>query len=298
MRVFDEMSAKFVGTRYNHAQFGKKFLNFFFMKSTVYTLLLILISALTFFNFKYFEKKFVPPGTVFVNDTLYWDKSEVSNLHWFEFVYWNKKYFGENSEQYKNSLPDTTVWRDIEPERTIYHNHPAYRDYPVVGITYEQAIRYCNWRTERVKEVIKSGAYNNKIIPENFYYRLPEKIEWEYAASAVNSEKTQKLMDSKKYTGYHFNNVIVATATSESVKPNPNATITAPVKSYFPNIYGIYNLIGNVAEMTATKGIAKGGSWNDLKTEVTIEKDFVYDGANSWTGFRCVCEVKWNKTDL
>ena len=63
-----------------------------------------------------------------------------------------------------HSLPDSTVWRSQmsynEPMVTQYYRHPAYQDYPVVGVSWQQAVEYCDWRTDRVNErrIIESGA--------------------------------------------------------------------------------------------------------------------------------------------
>jgi formylglycine-generating enzyme required for sulfatase activity len=69
-----------------------------------------------------------------------------------------------------------------------------------------------------------------------------------------------------------------------------SADITSPVKSYFPNKIGVYNLIGNVAEMISEEGIAKGGSWINKPEEVSVTEDFHYTKPSDWLGFRCVCE--------
>ena len=75
-------------------------------------------------------------------------------------------------------------------------------------------------------------------------------------------------------------------------KPTQNVDITAPVKSYWPNAAGCYNLIGNVSEMTNQKGIAKGGSWINNPNEITVEKEISYTKPTAWLGFRCVAELK------
>ena len=53
-------------------------------------------------------------------------------------------------------MPDTLVWREKlaynEPLVEYYFRHPAYRNYPVVGVTWVQANEYCAWRTDRVNE--------------------------------------------------------------------------------------------------------------------------------------------------
>jgi formylglycine-generating enzyme required for sulfatase activity len=69
------------------------------------------------------------------------------------------------------------------------------------------------------------------------------------------------------------------------------ADITAPVKSYWPNGYGLYNVNGNVAEMIADKEIVAGGSWNDPGYDVRNESVKPYKGAARNVGFRIVATV-------
>ena len=97
------------------------------------------------------------------------DQTEITNLQYREYTYWMKRVFwedgeGEFSYLYSHALPDSTVWRSElsynEPMVTQYFRHPAYQDYPVVGVSWQQAMDYCDWRTDRVNErrLIESGA--------------------------------------------------------------------------------------------------------------------------------------------
>lgn len=90
--------------------------------------------------------------------SFYMDETEVSNVDWLEYLYWLSQNFPEDRELYYNALPDTLVWRNPlsynEPYVDNYLRHPAYQDYPVVGVTWEQANAYCVWRTDRVNEEI------------------------------------------------------------------------------------------------------------------------------------------------
>lgn len=90
--------------------------------------------------------------------SFYMDQTEVSNVDWLEYLYWLNQNFPDDRELYYNAIPDTLVWRNPlsynEPYVDNYLRHPAYQDYPVVGVTWEQANDYCVWRTDRVNEEI------------------------------------------------------------------------------------------------------------------------------------------------
>lgn len=90
--------------------------------------------------------------------SFYMDETEVSNADWLEYLQWLNHTFPNDRELYYNALPDTLVWRSPlsynEPYVDLYLRHPAYQDYPVVGVTWEQAQAYCVWRTDRVNEHI------------------------------------------------------------------------------------------------------------------------------------------------
>ncbi|PJC61397.1 MAG: hypothetical protein CO022_10065, partial [Flavobacteriales bacterium CG_4_9_14_0_2_um_filter_32_27] len=139
-----------------------------------------------------------PSGTVKIKGNIYIDKTEVSNFDWREYVMWLEKTYGKTAMEYRNALPDTLVWKEKEsfnePYTQYYYSHPAYNDYPVVGISYEQAVQYCKWRTERVKELFETKMLTDKknVYPTNFEYRLPTKEEWEAAAKIGYSEKIQQ----------------------------------------------------------------------------------------------------------
>ncbi len=91
--------------------------------------------------------------------SFYMDMTEVRNLDYLEYMHWlNRVYADENPRIIQKALPDTLVWRTKlgynEPMVEYYFRHPAYRDYPVVGVNWLQARDYCAWRTDRVNEFI------------------------------------------------------------------------------------------------------------------------------------------------
>ena len=256
----------------------------------IFTLIVSLV-CLSFSGFK--PKKFVPPGTVQINDTLFADETEISNFSWREFEYWTMIKFGKNSKEHVAVMPDTTVWRQPnssnEPYVQYYYRHLAYKDYPVVGISYEQAIQFCEWRTARVKEFCSiSKKYQNI----NFHYRLPSKQEWESLTFNGQFEFSNNGKDEKGYMKMNVRRETVKKFEDDKVYDSGGVDVTAPVYAYKPNILKIYNLIGNVSEMVSEKGVAKGGGWINLVEECRIGREQNYSSPTAWLGFRCVCVVK------
>ena len=91
--------------------------------------------------------------------SFYMDETEVSNVDYQEYLYWlNRVYGADYKEVPRKALPDTLVWRDPlaynEPYVDNYFRHPAFKDYPVVGVNWLQANDYCAWRSDRVNERI------------------------------------------------------------------------------------------------------------------------------------------------
>jgi gliding motility-associated lipoprotein GldJ len=103
--------------------------------------------------------------------SFFMDEHEVTNLMYLEYLDWLKRIFDPNDENYKNiyegALPDTLVWRDRlgynETMTNNYLRHPAYKDYPVVGVNWIQAVEFCKWRTNRVNEdILEKNKYLKK----------------------------------------------------------------------------------------------------------------------------------------
>lgn len=97
------------------------------------------------------------PARVTVS-SFYLDQTEITNFHWCEYMYWIGRAYETYPVVSKNVLPDTNSWRSplgfSEKFVEYYLRHPAYRDYPVVGVSWLQASDYCKWRTDRVNEYI------------------------------------------------------------------------------------------------------------------------------------------------
>lgn len=129
-------------------------------------------------------------------NSFYMDETEISNLQYGEYVYWlNRVFDPSSSDVYKLSLPDTLCWRNRlafnEPYVEYYFRHPAYKDYPVVGVNWLQASAFAAWRTDRVNEMIldreKIHPYKDNRVKEeeNFNTRA-------YLADQYNPESRKK----------------------------------------------------------------------------------------------------------
>lgn len=254
--------------------------------------------------------------------SFYMDQYEIRNIDWREYTNWMQVVFGKTLPKFVEKVqPDGKVWREElaynEPYLQNYFTHPAFDQYPVVGVSWEQAMDYCTWRTDRVNELalINAGiitAPDFKKIPkqadsiasvfvfntqkyllQSTYkptagkkamknlndsvrkvdmsdgilfpeYRLPTEAEWEFAAYSIISGKDGLVPEGKIYPwsgsqvrnprkrelGQMQANFVRGRGdmmgTSGSL--NDKATITAPVNSYYPNDFGLYNMAGNVNE--------------------------------------------------
>jgi len=201
--------------------------------------------------------------------------------------FYRKKMFDTNRFNYtfNNGLyidsiriyPDTLCWiNDLtygysEPLVKSYFWHPAYNNYPVVGVSWNQANAYCNWRTERLNNAILETS--NHI--EDFYpsFRLPTEAEWEYAAIGSDENKKNKNEENisspnifpwkeKKLTdkkgNFYANFGPIIDRNGYWVKPFSEGIIdknhqesyvyTSPIKSFPANGFKLYDMAGNVAE--------------------------------------------------
>ncbi|MGC6478998.1 MAG: gliding motility lipoprotein GldJ [Flavobacteriaceae bacterium] len=126
--------------------------------------------------------------------SFYIDETEVTNLMYMEYLDWLEMVFPKNDPRYRliyeGALPDTLVWRNqlgyLEELTTNYLRHPAYAEYPVVGVNWLQAVQFAEWRTNRVNEFIlereayieRDVRYNeidaNSTFSTDTYLKLPQ----------------------------------------------------------------------------------------------------------------------------
>ena len=218
-----------------------------------------------------------------------------------------------------NVYPDTTVWiNDFEnsfnePYVRLYFSHGGYSEYPVVGVSWEQANAFSNWRTDFLRRSLgREGVY---VEP----YRLPTEAEWEFAARAgVNENKYpwEGDLPLTEEKGCFYANF----KPQEGNYVQDGHVITSRVGTYAPNDFGLYDMAGNVSEWTSTaftesvsklqgdlnpeyrydaavedpykmkRKIVRGGSWKDVAHNIRSDiRMWEYQNEQrSYIGFRCV----------
>ena len=215
--------------------------------------------------------------------------------------------------------PDTLVWlQDFtyaqnEPMVEKYFWHPAFDNYPVVGVSWRQARAFCVWRTR----LIEDFSYRIGEAPPN-RFELPTEVQFEYAARGgrrdadypwggpyIRNSRGCLLANFKPGRGNYWDD-------------GGNYTVSST--AYFPNDYGLYNMAGNVSEWTSSaydesaavfthdlnptysyeakadepevmkRKTIKGGSWKDIGYFIQNgSRSYEYqDTAKAYVGFRCV----------
>ena len=126
--------------------------------------------------------------------SFYIDQTEVRNLDYLEYLHWTERVFAANFfDVVKKAYPDSLVWRDRlaynEPYVEYYLRHPAYRDYPVVGVNWLQASDFCAWRTDRVNEfiLVREGILDYSPSPtENDYFNTDQYLAGKWQGTVVS----------------------------------------------------------------------------------------------------------------
>lgn len=292
----------------------------------VLTLIFFLFLIISLSAQKKKNKLPVPPNSASINDSLSIDQTEICNIHWLEYL----MYLSRDSGRvfYDKALPDTLSWSEIDTtgsQASHYLRYPAYRYFPVVGVTFEQAIEFCKWRSKAVTDMWNKD--NPKSIPLEFTYRLPTNQEWMAAAQGkLDLEKHpygyEKYLDKPRLSNdvnLYFDQLNGDSLSLELFKKKINnyrKTSKEPIfnilkKSFLgvfsskkmteyayslpSNSTNCYHMIGNVSEMIAEKGLSKGGSWAHKLGESQIVKNQKYTKPEPWLGFRCVVEVHIKK---
>ena len=229
-------------------------------------LVLILVLNLTS-EFVLSQEKFeTPPGTIFLKDNLFIDKTPVTNIMFLEYLtvkdIIRKKGFNSFSDFHKStdekfdkliilypSYLETLNQKDSFLTKKNYFENTKYEYFPVLRITKEQAMDFCKWRTEMV---LYSWVNKNKTINYNINYRLPQEAEMNLA---------KEYFSQRNKFEFHYGKNPTKFKTDKNV-----------------NSFIIYN----ISEFTISENIF-GNNWkNNSPTEFP----------NEITGFRCVCEIQ------
>lgn len=272
-----------------------------------------------------------PPGTIAVNDSLFCDRTEASNFYWLEYEYWVKTVMGQGSTVDSATGMDTTGWWQYTGagNQYSYLRHPAYLDFPVVGVTYQQAITYSAWRSDRVMELMLIGAgiieertgqtADSRFTIEGFYatdslkayhhlpypdYSLPTYEEWQIALNASDSLAMANLKECKgtkkaDYVGPFFlycaDQVLGDRFVVNSIEQHDHRSPEHIVKTDCFNCPGniIWHMRGNVAELSAVPTQVLGGAWSNTLDTILLDQPFPSNAPHFTTGFRNVC--RWRK---
>ncbi len=282
-------------------------------------------------------KNYVDESYAEVMDQMYLPREDVGGNRVFDtsllkYSYLEREKTSKSNVNEKNNVipvdlnvyPDTTVWakdfayanNDVMVRNYFWHT--AYEEYPVVGVSWNQAKAFCNWRTKKKNDYLAAIGTGVKT-PE---FRLPTEAEWEFAArGGIDNGKYPwggpYVTDAK---GYYLANF-------RPKRDNLAAdgfTYTVESFSFQSNDYGLYNMAGNVSEWTSTsynitssyvtsslsadvddpknkRKIIRGGSWKDVAYFLEVStKDYEYaDSTKSYIGFRTVQdylgEANWDK---
>ena len=262
------------------------------------------------------------------------DQTEITNNEYRQFVYqaiqvgeaddvggsFEEDFFGPDEEtglqapegyELEDFYPDTTVWiSDFahhlgDPLLTYYFDHPAFDDYPVVGVSWEAAQFFCAWRTRHLNEY---RTQRGLVSMPNF--RLPSEAEWEYAARG--GRKLSKYPWGSPYIANRLGCLLANFKPRRGDYISDGYAYTAPVAKFFPNDFDLYDMSGNVSEWcedafspiaqvmtwdmnpvfsdpSQPHKVIRGGSWKDISYFLeTGTRDYEHkDSTRASVGFRC-----------
>ena len=273
------------------------------MKKIFFILFIFSLASFTINKDEPFDSKNLKKEYAKIKENLYVSKYEVSNLQYRNFL--SDLINSNQSSIYQICLPDTLCWRNPsnynEPLTQYYFRHRSYDNYPVVGISHEAANQYCTWLTQKYNQDPKRKF-------RKVSFKLLTKEEWMLAASDSDTSKVytwgtgfmqnnrKQYLCNFKHTSFFFDSSSKKYMEVDNL--GNKSFITVPVKSYYPNSFGLYNMCGNVAEMTSENGIAKGGSYLEPAYNVRIASEKNYTKPLADIGFRVAIEIIENKKSI
>ncbi len=229
------------------------------------------------------SKAEAPDANLKINDSIYIDYLEISFLAYGEYQYYLDRIYGIDSRESQKAALDSTVISQLS-EFAQYNKAENgteldVENLPVVGITYEQAMAYAEWRTSAVLE--------NSLIEADLLYP--------YKEQDAKSHFSPEGYFSGEFTGYRprvsMDFLVFRLPTTEeweaiySAASDTSQTLRTIAPTYEDRSQKVQFINDNVSEMTSSKGVARGGNWLDG------HKEHIYEGSEVWLGFRCVADL-------
>jgi formylglycine-generating enzyme required for sulfatase activity len=255
--------------------------------------------------------KYVPSGLALVDgDTLsvqsfYMLDHEVSNREYRIFLEAIK---GLDSDAAEESKVRNHLWTEqikstyVKPMENMYHKNEAYNDYPVVNITKNAAELYCGWLQERINALMPDGEKVEVRLPlraEFIRAGAGSNLDWQYAWGNKYMRNSEgeflcnfTRIPQTRMSRDENNDLVLEDVEVIDKKASKAMDFMSRRNSYFPNIFEIFNLNGNVAEWLGdSENQAAGGSWYDFGYDVRLQSVKNYGNASPMVGFRPVFMV-------
>ncbi len=156
-----------------------------------------------------------------------------------------------------------------------------YGSYPITGLTYEQVMDFCKWKTKIVGH-------------DSIEYRLPSPEEWINIAltGLTDKEKANRTKDSVCKENCITFNYRITREHKDYEYWGTDGQCIKDIGIFAPDKSGIFELFGNVSEMTLTNGISKGGNYSLYASQCRIDSNQIYNKPEKWLGFRCIVKIK------
>jgi formylglycine-generating enzyme required for sulfatase activity len=246
--------------------------------------------------------KVIENNLVKVSENLLANKFETTNAEYKEFIKWTEA--NGSAKDLEKSKVDHTGWKTLGfmPEiEGQYFEGKMFNTYPVVNISYEGAVKYCEWLTEKYNST-KKRKYEKLLI------RLPTGKEWTSMAKAGRNNTLYPwggpyLQNSKGdflANFYRIGNSMIEvdienrkSVEIHKIESRKMYMMAYPVDQYSQGPYELHSLSGNAAEMVAEKGSTKGGSFGSSGYYLTIDAEDEFKGfkTSPYVGFRYVAEI-------
>jgi uncharacterized protein (TIGR02145 family) len=245
-----------------------------------------------------------------IEEGIYVDRTEVNVASWLSYYYWIYIHEGYNAAQ--SVLPDSNLvepelWKYIntitfidyidneapyshEPIGYFRKNCPiderfegriflrenrycSLLNLPMSGVSYDQVIAFCKWRTEM------EGGYE---------FSLPTPEEWLKIAKMGLSLKEVRVGIRDSLNGRH---IPMYNYYFESCCPNCKELGTIfGAGMFYKDAIGLHDFFGNVSEMTSVRGVSKGGNYLLYSNQCHVDSNQYYSKGERWLGFRCIAK--------